>query len=143
MPNPFTIKRRIQFAETDMAGVLHFSNYYRLMEEIEHEFWRSLDTSVLAKLENLEVSWPRVATSCEYYSPARFEDEITLSLKIVHVGNRSTSYEVEFYREGERLAKGKVTAVCCTMKEGTFSSISIPDPLREKINTYIKTESPA
>lgn len=143
MPDPFTMKRRIQFAETDMAGVLHFSNYYRLMEEIEHEFWRSLDTSVLAKLGNLEVSWPRVATRCEYFSPARFEDEITLSLKVTHVGDRSTTYEVEFHRDSKRLAMGKVTAVCCTMAEGKFQSISIPDPLREKLNTFVVSSTPA
>ena len=142
MPVPFTMKRLIQFAETDMAGVLHFSNYYRLMEEIEHAFWRSLETSVLAKLDNLEVTWPRVSTSCEYFSPARFEDEITLSLKIAHVGDRSMTYEVEFHRDDEPLAKGKVTVVCCTMKDGTFQSLSIPDPLREKLSAFSESELP-
>lgn len=143
MPNLFTMKRRMQFAETDMAGVLHFSNYYRLMEEVEHEFWRSLETSVLAKLGNLEVSWPRVASSCEYFSPARFEDEITLSLKVAHVGDRSTTFEVEFFRDDVRLAMGKVTAVCCTMGEGKFQPITIPDPLREKLNTFAASGLPA
>ena len=31
----FTLKRTVQFAETDMAGVMHFSNYFRIMEETE------------------------------------------------------------------------------------------------------------
>ena len=40
MPTEFTIKRRVQFSETDMAGIMHFANYFRLMEEVEHAFLR-------------------------------------------------------------------------------------------------------
>ena len=40
MSNEFVITRRVQFVETDLAGVLHFSNYYRYMEEVECAFWR-------------------------------------------------------------------------------------------------------
>ena len=42
MPNQFKTTRIVQFAETDLAGLLHFANYYRIMEEVEHSFWRSV-----------------------------------------------------------------------------------------------------
>ena len=143
MSNTFTITRRVEFAETDMAGVLHFANYYRLMEEVEHAFWRSQGTSVLFRIKDREMSWPRVATKCEYFAPARFEDELLLSLKVTHVGDRSATFEIEFTRDGERLALGRTTVVCCTMIEGKFQSISIPDPLRNKLNEAVESESPA
>ena len=113
MPTEFTMRRRVQFAETDMAGVLHFANYFRLMEELEHAFWRSLGLTVYLRDRRLHLSWPRVATNCEYYSPLRFEDEVDLKLTVTKVGKTSLNYEVEFRRDGERCALGHLTAVCC------------------------------
>lgn len=133
MSHEFSISRRIQFAETDMAGVLHFSNYFRFMEEIEHAFWRSLGRSVITPEGLHTMSWPRVAVSCEYFAPARFEDEITLAFRLTHVGSRSLSYEVDFFRENKLIASGKTTAVCCGMKDGDFSAMQIPDALRAKL----------
>ena len=131
MTVPFNITRRVQFAETDMAGVLHFSNYYRWMEEIEHAFWRSRGLSVL--IDGGEISWPRVKTGCEYYDPARFEDEVLLTLRVINVGDSSVAFEVEFHRDDRRLAKGTTIAVCCAVRGGEFSSIPIPDNVREKL----------
>lgn len=131
MTSTLTIERRIQFAETDMAGVLHFSNYFRLMEEVEHAFFRSIGYGVVSELDGMTVSWPRVSATCEYYAPLRFEDEIRLVLRVTHVGNKSLSYEVEFVRGPDRVAQGEITAICCaTGESGTFRSIPIPDVLR-------------
>lgn len=135
MPTPFTITRRVQFVETDMAGVLHFSNYYRWMEETEHAFWRSHGLSVIIKKG--EISWPRVKTACEYYSPAHFEDELEVTLRVMNVSHRSVTYEIEFHRDDQRLAKGMTTAVCCSMRDGRFSPVPIPDNLREILVTAV------
>ncbi|MCO6437779.1 MAG: acyl-CoA thioesterase [Phycisphaerae bacterium] len=133
MADAYLYHRAVQFSDTDMAGVLHFSNYYRYMEEAEHAFWRSLGESVVVKNGDHAVSWPRVATGCEYFAPARFEDVLDLALTVSHVGNRSVSYEIEFRRGGERIAIGRTTAVCCTMSGGNFGPTEIPPSLREKL----------
>lgn len=133
MPVEFTMRRRVQFAETDMAGVLHFSNYFRYMEEIEHAFWRSLDLTVYLRDAEPHISWPRVATDCEYFAPLHFEDEVDLGLRVTKVGQKSLTFEVEFRRSGERCASGRVTAVCCTTKPGSFTATSIPAEIRGKL----------
>lgn len=122
--------RRVQFAETDLAGVLHFANYYRFMEEIEHAFWRALNLSVICRDGEQEVSWPRVSTNCEYFAPARFEDELELVLVVGKVTEQSVTYDIEFHCGGKRLAKGSTTAACCTMTDGRFQSVRIPESLR-------------
>ncbi len=126
----FSIKRIVTFAETDLAGVMHFSNYYRHMEEVEHAFWRSAGSCVIFPDGDGEISWPRVATACEYFAPARFEDELELKFKVENVGDRSMTYEVEFLRDSKRIALGRTTAVCCATAPGKFESISIPKTLR-------------
>lgn len=141
MSKSFIMKRQVQFAETDMAGVLHFSNYYRYMEEAEHVFWRSLGISVLTRIDDHEISWPRVVTSCEYLKPVHFEDELELTVKIIRLGDRSIIFAIEFDRGGERIASGRIKAVCCTMAEGKFQSISIPGSIRKKLEAVLEVEA--
>lgn len=130
----FTMTRMVQFAETDLAGVLHFANYHRYMEEVEHAFWRQQGASVVLQEGARTVSWPRVAVSCEYFAPLHFEDEVELGLTVVNVGERAVTFQVEFRRGEDLVACGRMTAVCCTMQEGTFRAISIPDDLRSRLH---------
>ncbi len=73
-----TFTERVQFADTDMAGIVHFSNFFRYMERVEHDFFRSLELSIRedpAKIAAEEcVGWPRVHASCDYKSPLFFEE---------------------------------------------------------------------
>ena len=135
MSPPFSIPRRIQFAETDMAGIAHFSNFFRMMEEVEHAFFRSVGLSVSMQHDGMHVGWPRVSTSCEFYGPVRFEDEVELRLRVVKLGDKSFSYEVDFLLNGKQMALGKTTSVCCELRpDGTMKSIPIPPALREKLS---------
>ena len=133
MPAHYSIKRRIRFSETDLAGVVHFSNYFRMMEEVEHEFFRSLGLSIVMTHEALEIGWPRVSASGEYFGPLRFEDEVELVMRVTKVGEKSFNYEVEFLWEGRKVALGKMTSVCCEMLDAGMQSIRIPDGIRRKL----------
>ena len=137
MPTDFTITRRVQFAETDMAGIVHFANYFRMMEEVEHAFFRSVGLSVSMQHEGLHVGWPRVSAACEFFGPIRFEEEVELTLRVVKVGEKSFSYEVDFTVAGRRVALGKTTSVYCALEAGKMRSIPIPSALREKLAPQI------
>ncbi|GMU81963.1 MAG: hypothetical protein AMXMBFR47_18340 [Planctomycetota bacterium] len=140
---PISIHRTIQFAETDMAGVLHFSNYFRLMEEVEHAFWRSIGLSVYMGGREPDISWPRVAVACEYRLPARFEDTIELRHRLTHIGNRSVEHAVDFYRDGERIAGGTMKTVCCAMTPTGFRAITIPAVVRDKLEPHLAADRTA
>src|SRR3954467_8212089 len=103
MPSPFFIFRRIQFSETDMAGIAHFSSYFRMMEEVEHAFFRSVGLSVSMQHDGMHVGWPRVSTACEYFGPVRFEDALELRLRVARLGDKSFSYEVDFLLNGRQM----------------------------------------
>jgi acyl-CoA thioester hydrolase len=133
VPTEFSITHRVQFSETDMAGVVHFSNYFRLMEEVEHAFFRSLGLSVSMQHEGMHIGWPRIAASCEYSGPIQFEDEIELRLRVVKVGEKSFTYEVSFLKAGASLALGKVTSVCCVLDAEGFKTIPIPAEIRSRL----------
>lgn len=133
MVREFSIQRRVQFSETDMAGVMHFSNYFRWMEEVEHAFLRSLGMSVVHRHEDEELSWPRVQVGCEYFSPLYFEDEVDIKLRVEEIRDKSMIYEATFSRNGVRVAVGRIKMVCCRWKDNKFESVRIPDSIRTKL----------
>jgi len=143
MSIPFSITRRVQFSETDMAGIMHFSNYLKMMEEVEHAYFRSVGLSVSMQHDDIHVGWPRVSAGCEYFEPVKFEDEIELRLRVSRVGGKSFSYEVDFMVRDKRAALGKVTSVCCAIDDGELRSISIPAAIREKLTKDLASPTPS
>lgn len=130
----YRAQRRVEFSHTDMAGIVHFSRYFTYMESVEHEFLRHLGTSVAFELDGREAGWPRLAASCEYRSPARFEDVLDIHLRILRKGRRALTYGFVF-RVGERLvAEGTISAACCFFDGPKgLEAIPIPEQLAERL----------
>jgi len=106
----YTLRRRVAFHEVDSAGIVHFSVYFRYMEEAEHALWRAAGLSIAAR--GAGVGFPRVSAGFEYHRPLRFEDEFDANIRIVAIAEKSMRYTCTLTRDGERLATGTVTVVC-------------------------------
>ncbi|MDW7995255.1 MAG: thioesterase family protein [Gemmatales bacterium] len=130
----FETQRRVEFADTDMAGVVHFSRFFVYMEEAEHAFLRSRGLSVVMYYHGQELGWPRVAASCEYFRPAFFEDVLTIRLTLAKVGRKSLTYTAEFYRNADLIARGQMTTCCCLMHpDRQMTPTELPAELRERL----------
>ncbi|QDS92670.1 1,4-dihydroxy-2-naphthoyl-CoA hydrolase [Roseimaritima multifibrata] len=135
----FVTKRRVEFRDTDAAGIVHFSAFFPMMESAEHAFLRASGLSVMQEQESGgSLTWPRVAASCDYLSAARFEDVLQIALFVDHLGTKSVRYRFEFSRDGQPIAVGKLTAVCCHFLAGKLTSVVIPDSVREAISTPVR-----
>ena len=88
MPYEFTMSHRVEFAETDMAGIVHFANFFRFMEAAEVEFLRSLGLSVAMSWEGERIGFPRVSASCDFFRPARFQDVLDIAVRVLKIGGR-------------------------------------------------------
>ena len=117
MANVFRTTRRIEFADTDMAGIVHFANFFRYMEAAEVEFLRARGLSVKLVWEGQSLGFPRVSASCDFLRPARFEDVLDVAVQVEKVGKKSVTYAFEFSLHGEVIARGKVSSVCCLVQE--------------------------
>jgi YbgC/YbaW family acyl-CoA thioester hydrolase len=129
---PFRITRRVEFHETDAAGIVHFSNFFRYMECAEVEFLRARGLSVKMPWEGEKIGLPRVSATCDFFKSIRFEEEFEIAVTIERLGTKSVTYGFEFWRLGEVIARGKVTSVCCRVgPEHELEPIPIPDRYRE------------
>ena len=134
----FQITRRVEFSETDMAGIMHFSNYFRFMETAEHGFFRSLGFSVALSRLGLEVCLPRVHAECDYAIPLRFEDEVQVRLLVERKGRRSLTYQFRFSRlngsNPEEVARGRLTVASVKRQaDGSLKAVPLPKTIADKI----------
>lgn len=139
MASEFVITRRVEFCETDMAGIMHYSNFFRFMEVAEHAFFRSIGFSVTARPGAPKVGWPRVHASCDYHRPLRFEDEVEVRLRVIEKRSKSLTYEFRFRKlggaESVEAARGRVTVVCVAHQpDGTMKATSIPVEIASRID---------
>lgn len=133
MAHSFTTHRSVDFVETDAAGIMHFSNFFRYMESAEHEFFRSLGFSIHMHLDGREVTFPRVHAECDYRQPLRFEDEFEMRMIVRQVRSKAIVFDFLFIHEGRAVARGSITTVCITRDNGQMKAITIPPQFRDKI----------
>jgi len=116
MTYEYRITRRVEFSETDMAGIVHFANFFRYMESAEHAFFRSLGHSVVLKDFDLPLGLPRVHAECDYLQPLRFEDEFEVRLLVADKRPKTLSYVFRFFKLNAaapvEVARGRLTVVC-------------------------------
>jgi len=139
MPSEFTFRRRVEFADTDAAGVIHFTALFRFMEEAEHAFYRSLGGAAFQWQADRVVGMPRLAASCDYLGPIRYGEEVVVRLVVREKRTKVLRYDVEFSREDAegpvRVANGSMTVVYAERPHGeeTWSGADLPPELARQI----------
>jgi len=132
---PFTTTRRVEFGDTDMAGIMHFANFFRFMEVAETDFLIARGLSVSWRDAGGKFGFPRVSAACDYQKPAKFADVLTIAVQVEKLGRKSVSYRFDFTNaRGELLATGRITAVFCrTTEPDKLESAEIPPEIRAKL----------
>ena len=112
--NPtITIKRRVEWMDTDAAGIWHHSTVIRWAEDAEAELHRQLGI-----VQRTFGATPRVNIEFNYGVPLRFDDEVDVVISVVALGNTSITYQIDVDRDGVSIAKGKMVAVFTDMESG-------------------------
>jgi YbgC/YbaW family acyl-CoA thioester hydrolase len=135
MPTDFRLRRRVQFYETDAAGIVHFSWFFRYMEEAEHAMWRAAGVSI--RPPSSDIGWPRVAASFEFYRALKFEDEFEIAIRVDKLSKRSISYACALIKDDQEIASGTMT-IACVRKDPTLHAVEIPAEIVEMVERLQK-----
>ena len=128
----FKLTRRVDFSDTDMAGIMHFSNFFRFMEAAEQAFFRSLGFSIYDTRRHPGIGWPRVHATCDFRHPLRFEDLVEIHLQVVEKRERSLAYSFTFRKMNEgpsrEVARGRLVVACVSRPEPRAPWFPFPFP---------------
>ncbi len=151
MASEFRDRRRVEFYETDMAGIVHFSNFFRFMEATEHAFFRSLGLALHADEEGRMSGWARVEARCEYVAPLHYMDEVEIQLTVRTKTQSSLGYDFVFRAvgadgavdAGRELARGALTVVYVERsgENGAMRATRMPAEVARAIEVAAGTRS--
>lgn len=134
------IRRVVEFSETDMAGIAHFTNYLKWMEAAEAAFFRQLDWPLLDDAVTTVQGWPRVRVSATYAAPVRFGDTVEVWLRLREIRASALGWEAIFYRlpaagEPPEVARAEMTTLHATLDRstGVLKGCLIPEALRARL----------
>jgi YbgC/YbaW family acyl-CoA thioester hydrolase len=127
-----TVTRRVQFYETDLAGMVHFSWYARYMEEAEHALWREAGLSIASAA--MGVGFPRVSVSVDFRAPLRFEDVFETRIRIENMTRRTIAYACTMTCRDTTVATGSMTAACVRSVDGRMQAVDVPDEIRTRLD---------
>ncbi len=125
-PTEHTITIRVRYPEVDAMGYLHHSRYFQYFEMGRVELLRSLGHSY-ADLEKDGIFFAVVKVECRFRAPARYDEELTLTTKIVKQTTVRIDHQYELSRNQTLLAEASTT-IACVNREGELQPI--PDFLK-------------
>lgn len=121
-----TISIRVRYPEVDAMGYLHHSRYFQYFEMGRVELLRSMGHSY-ADLEKAGIFFAVVKVDCRYRAPARYDEELTLTTRIVKQTTVRIDHEYQL-RRGETILAEASTTIACVNKQGELQPI--PEFLR-------------
>lgn len=132
----FVVRRKVEFSETDMAGLVHFAQYFRYVEYAEARLFEHLAEPLIGQEPEGLVGWPRVRASCDYRAPLFFGDTVEVRLFVREVKIRALEFGFEIFRVREpmqKVARGKMTTVRVVRPVGAPPSVMEPTGISESL----------
>lgn len=131
MINSLTFQKKVPFADTDMAGIVHFSRILCYVEEAEHAVMTGVGVHAMTR----EGGYPKVHVDCDYHAPLRFDDEVSIDLTLVRLGGKSLTWKFKVRRNEQTAAQGGFTTV---YTDSTGGSAEIPSASRDRLESFVE-----
>lgn len=128
------IQERVRFVETDLMGVVHHSNYFRWFEMGRVEYMRQAGVFLTDLLEE-GIIFPIRDVSCQYRSPARFDDLICIETTMAELSpvKMVFGYQIMKVEGNVLLATGKTINL---FTNSTGKIIRLPGKYYERLQTF-------
>ena len=130
---PFWWPVRVYYEDTDAGGVVYYANYLKFAERARTEWLRAMGFEQTDLAERHHVVFVVRSVALEYLKPARFNDELRVSVELIKVGAGQIELAQRVLRGDELLATATVKVACVGLR--TMRPTRIPQPLATRIRT--------
>ena len=122
---------RVYWEDTDAGGVVYYANYLKFMERARSEWLRALGFEQDVLRDEAGVVFVVRRVEIDYLSPARFNEQLEVSVRLHEMGRASLSVRQELMRGSTLLAEAVVTLACVDAVR--FKPVKIPEPLLQAL----------
>jgi acyl-CoA thioesterase FadM len=128
LPDParVSLRRRVEWIDTDAAGIYHWTTAFRFAEAAEAVLHTSLGI-----VDQTFGATPRVGVEARFVRPLRFNEAVDVELAVQAIGRSSLRYRLTIDGEGGPAVDGTLTV--CHIDRATGRAKPWPDDLRERL----------
>jgi len=134
----FRCKIRVRYGETDQMGYVYYGNYASYYEVARVEMLRSLGTSY-NKMEQNGVMLPVLELKCKYIKPARYDEELSITVKIKEMPTIRIKFDYEIHNQKQELINVGETTLVFVDKERNKPCLP-PDDFIQRMAPFFKTD---
>lgn len=122
---------RIYYEDTDAGGVVFYANYLKFFERARTEMLRSFGFEQDQLIAQNNIIFVVRSVTIDYLNPARFNELIDVSAKIIEIKKISLTFEQSVLRQNDLLCTGQVRIACLDAQ--TFKPKPIPIAILEQL----------
>ncbi len=136
LPDPATLalRRRIEWMDTDAAGIYHYTTVFRLAEAAEAAMHTALGIA-----DRTFGATPRVRVTMDFRRSLRFNDQVEAALAVAAIGQSSVRYH--FTLSGPRGIAAVGELVACLVDDATGRATPWPDDMRRLLTSGGRLEA--
>ena len=141
MSQVFKVEYPIRFSHCDPAGIVYFPRFFDLLHQaMEDWFTCALNERFSELVMNKGLGTPTVSTHCDFLSPARFGDTLTIELTVARLGNASV--ELLFQGSVQDRACLRCRHTICLFDRARAKAVPLPEDLRSRMQLYAAAPAP-
>ncbi len=136
--NVFLWPIRIYYEDTDAGGVVYHTNYIKFMERARTEWLRDLGFEQDELRAKNGVIFAVRSVQIDYFLPAKFNDELMISSRVIKKGKASITIEQQVTRNSQNLNKTnellcKGAIKVATLDDKSFRPKAMPESLYKQM----------
>jgi len=108
----FSFPVRVYWEDTDAGGVVYYASYLRFLERARSEWLRGLGVDQVRLMRDERLQFVVVEANVRYHRPAKFDDELRVSVTLESLRGASIAMGQEVRRGEELLVSATVRAAC-------------------------------
>jgi acyl-CoA thioester hydrolase len=127
--NQFQI--RVNWGDTDKAGIVYYPNYFKWFDIAGHQFFRSVGLAPAKLAAEQQIILPLLDARCTFEKPLYYDDIITIQTQVAEINRKTIKLHHEVYRGDTRTGYGYELRGWVKEEEGKIFAVPIPDDVKE------------
>lgn len=125
---------RVRFTETDAQRIVYHANYLVYCDVARVEYFRALAGGGAPFPETRDWDVVIAHASVDFRASARFDDALTVWMRLSRLGRSSFGFDYRIERAGELVCDAKTVHV--TIDHATRAPCPVPAPLADRLRAF-------
>ncbi|AGT32310.1 4-hydroxybenzoyl-CoA thioesterase [Geobacillus genomosp. 3] len=122
---------RVNFGDTDAAGIVYYPNYFKWFDIAGHQFFRSIGLPPAKLMKEQNIILPLLDVGCTFERPLYYDDIITIKTAVEEVNRKTIKLRHEVFRGEVRTGYGFELRGWVKEENGRIFAVPIPDDVRQ------------